>query len=80
MKKDVIKKLINIWDPLGIYGLAPEDEYDDIVARVIIFLETNASKEVTKDYLLAQYYNERAKSEARVNELIDVLYLLSQKA
>ncbi|MDR1159482.1 MAG: hypothetical protein LBK69_02545 [Syntrophomonadaceae bacterium] len=76
MEKNVIKKIINIWDPLGVYGLAPEDEYDDIVAKVAVFFETKTDRETIKNYLLAQYYNERVKSEARVNELIDILLSL----
>lgn len=79
MKISIIKKLINIWDPLGVYGLAPEDEYDDITAKVLEFLEANTSKETLRDYLLAQYYSEKAKNEARVNELIDVFFLLKDK-
>ena len=77
MERSVIKKLINIWDPLGVYGLAPDDEYNEIIARVAVFLDAKADKKTIKDYLMAQYYSERAKCEARVDELIDVLYLLT---
>lgn len=76
MKNQIIKKLINIWDPLGIYGLAPEDEYDDITAKLIDLIDAKASKNEIKEYLMLQYYSEKAKNEIKVNELYDVISLL----
>lgn len=77
--KIFVKKLINIWDPLGVYGLAPQNEYDDIVNIVANFLESNADEKTIKKYLLNQYYNDKTKSEAKVDELIDLLIFFKQK-
>ena len=76
MEKHIIKKIINIWDPLGVFGLAPRDEYDDITEKIICFLEASADRKAIKKYLMGQYYSEKVKNETIVDELIDILYML----
>lgn len=76
MTKHLIKKIVNIWDPLGVYGLAPADEYDDIVNELFNMLNTNVDENKIKKYLISQYYNEKVENNAKVNELYELIRFL----
>lgn len=75
MVESLIKKLINIWDPLGIYGFAPKDEYDDIVRCIIDLFYSNANEKDIKKYLLSQCYNEKTASKSKINDLYELICL-----
>jgi len=77
MDKEIVKRIINIWDPLGVFGLAPKDEYDYIVMDIVAFFDAKTIDEgKIKKYLLNQYYSEAARNEEIVNELFNVFYAL----
>lgn len=53
--KDRIVSLVNKWDPIGLYPMAPKDEYESEIKKICEFLFNNSHVE---EKLLANYINE----------------------
>lgn len=42
---DKIEKIINSWDPIDLFPLAPKDEYSQEIKKIISIVETNPNIE-----------------------------------
>ena len=50
--QDSIRQILyNQWDPIGVAGQAPEDEYDHYIAAVYVILAGSRSEDEIIDYL-----------------------------
>ena len=51
--KQIHDVLWNDWDPIGVRGDGPEDEYDGYIGGVYRLLATGAGKQALVDYLIS---------------------------
>lgn len=73
MKKENVVSILNIWDPFGVIGLSPMDEYFDISDRVIELIESGENDENIKAYLISLYASKEDINLAKVNEVVKLL-------
>ncbi|WP_239256420.1 DUF1871 domain-containing protein [Listeria ilorinensis] len=48
MKSNVVKSVINEWDPINLFPLAPENEYEVEIASIGKFMEESSNMTVAK--------------------------------
>ena len=69
-----ILQVINVWDPLGVFGLAPLDEYKSISEKVCEMLgESPIQEQKIKKFLISQYGDEMSKNKEKVDEVYSLL-------
>ncbi|SRR5579883_471857 len=71
LKKDlecIRQLLLREWDPIGIAGVGPDDEYDEYVGRVYSMLTNEAATEPA----IANYLHRVAIREMRLAETEDL--------
>lgn len=77
MKKEMIKKIISLLDPIGVYGLGPLDEYDDIAEKTYQIIR-DGKTDYLKEYLINQYSSRENADLNKVDLAVDLLVFIDQ--
>lgn len=81
MKKETISNIVNIWDPLGVLGLAPNDEYDDIVNFIYEhYKQEKINQDELYNFLLNQTINKNEIDKIKINALINLLNIINHSS
>jgi len=80
MELYLINKIINLWDPYGVIGLAPMDEYKDISLRIFdIIKEKNKEIKINLYNYLKLVDVLKTTNDTKMIELIDLLIEIHEK-
>lgn len=77
MKKHWVEKVISLLDPIGVYGIAPLDEYSDTAKRALDILDKGDAG-MLKQFLLDQYSTQAEASLAKVNLAVDLIVFIKE--
>jgi hypothetical protein len=68
--QDAIRQILyRDWDPIGVSGAAPEDEYDSYIGGVYRILSTSRSEEALIQYLTESFEDMRGAQESAPERL-----------
>ena len=63
--RDKIEKIINDWDPIGFFPMAPEDEYTDEISKIHEYIYSEKNQQLQFQQLQIRQIQALAETKSR---------------
>ncbi|MBQ2805391.1 MAG: hypothetical protein IJD47_03740 [Clostridia bacterium] len=77
MRKKLTEKVIALLDPIGVYDIAPPDEYSNIAKHALDVLDQGGSK-LLQQYLIDLYPISSEVSHAKVDLAVELIVFFKE--